>query len=213
MAWMANLAVAAWMLISVIGNNDARQVLRYRSMLCKEKSSGQLTHESGFTLLEILMVILILSVTTMMVAPSFFSSSSTSLADEGHRLVQTLRLAQDEAILSGQTLRITLRSHSYSFQSVSFKGEWVPFNSPPYQNYQLIDGVRIDQINPQPPLFERTDEEKDPVLAHLLLMPEGINQISDITLLHASGQEPLQIQFRPGPGGIRIVKASTSEGP
>jgi len=182
-------------------------------MLCKGQTSDQIKYESGFTLLEILMVILILSVTTMMVAPSFFSSSSTSLGDEGHRLVQTLRLAQDEAILSGQTLRITLRKHSYSFQSVSFKGEWVPFNSPPYQNYQLIDDVRIDQINPQPPLIEQTDEEKEPVLAHLLLMPEGINQISDITLLQASGKQALQNQIRPGPGGIRIVDETTSETP
>ncbi len=182
-------------------------------MLCKNKISDQRTHESGFTLLEIMMVILILSVTSMMVAPSFFSASSVSLQDEGHRLVQTLRLAQDEAILSGQILRMTLRSHSYSFQSVSFKGEWVPFNSAPYQDYQLIDGVRIDQINPQPPLTEQTDEEKEPVLAHLLLLPEGMNQISDITLFQSSNSRTLHIQFRPGPGGIRIVKEATSETP
>lgn len=159
------------------------------------------------------MVILILSVTTMMVAPSFFSSSSTSLRDEAHRLVQTLRLAQDEAALSGQLLRLSLRSHSYSFQTISIKDEWVAFNSPPYQDYQLIEDVRIDQINPQPALIEQSDKEKDPVLAHLLLMPEGIHLISDITLLHTPDEESLQIQIRPGPGGIRIVEAATSESP
>ncbi len=182
-------------------------------MFCNNRYADQRADESGFTLLEIMMVILILSVTTMMVAPSFFSSSSASLEDEGQRLVQTLRLAQDEAVLSGEVLRITLRSHSYSFQAVSLAREWVPFNSPPYQDHQLIDGVRIDQIDPQPPLTEETDEKKEPVLAHLLLMPDGMNQISDITLLHASGEQPLQIKLRPGPGGIRIVNTATPESP
>jgi len=182
-------------------------------MLGGSIDTHQRSPESGFTLLEIMMVIVILSVTTMMVAPSFFSFSSTSLRDEGHRLVQTLRLAQDEAALSGQTLRITLRKHSYSFQTVSVKREWVPFHASPYQDYKLTDAVRIDQINPQTPLIEHTDEEKDPVLAHLLLMPDGINQISDITLLHTTDKEPLQIQIRPGPGGIRIVEETSSESP
>ena len=159
------------------------------------------------------MVIVILSVTTMMVAPSFFSASSTSLHDEGKRLVQTLRLAQDEAVLSSKILRISLRKQSYSVQSISPNGEWIPFRSSPYQEYQLSEGIHITQINPQPPLIEQTDEEKEPVLAHLLFMPEGMNQISDITLLQSSSEEVLHIQFRPGPGGIRIVKENGLESP
>ncbi|MDQ6998534.1 MAG: GspH/FimT family pseudopilin [Mariprofundus sp.] len=169
--------------------------------------------ESGFTLLEIMMVIVILSVTTMMVAPSFFSASSASLDDEGHRLVQTLRLAQDEATLSGQTLRITLRNNSYSFQSISIDAEWTPLQSSPYQSHQLIDGIRIEQIKPQPPLDEKDDPEKEPALGHLILYPEGLNQISDITLTQASDNRTLHIQFRPGPGGIRIVNDADTSSP
>jgi len=157
------------------------------------------------------MVIVILSVTTMMVAPSFFSASSNSLENEAHRLVQTLRLAQDEAVLSGQILRISLHKQSYSFQSINSDSEWMPFRSSPFQTYQLIDGIHIDQIHPQPPFIEQSDEKKEPVLAHLLLMPDGINQIADITLIQSSDNRPLQIQLRPGPGGIRIVKENSME--
>jgi len=160
------------------------------------------------------MVIVILSMTSMMVVPSFFSTSSASLDDEAHRFVQTLRLAQDEAILSGEVLRISLRSHSYAFQSLNNNGEWVPFNLEPYQDYKLMEGIRLDQIDPHPQLTDESNEpEDDPVFARLFLPPEGINQIADITLLQTSNETEaaLVVQFRPGPGGIRIVKDESME--
>jgi len=163
--------------------------------------------EFGFTLLEILMVIVILSVSTMMVAPSFFSALSASLDDEGHRLVQTIRLAQDEAILSSQTLRIAFRGHSYAFQSNNSEGEWIAFEQPPFQRYQLAEGVHIERIRPQLPLEEKTNaDDSDAILAYLILPPEGIRQISDITLLRISDQQRLHIQVRAGPGGIQVQK-------
>jgi len=164
--------------------------------------------EHGFTLLEILMVVLILSVTSMMVAPSFFSASSHSLDDETRRLVQTLRLAQDEAVLSNQTLRITFRAHSYSFQTINTKGEWTSFNASPYQPYKLYDGMRIMRIDPQPQLSENTDNNKEPIMAHIIIAADGIQHIANITLAQSSndGTEIEQsIAFRPGPGGIRII--------
>ena len=173
-------------------------------MFCKQQEADHHKPESGFTLLEILMVIVILSVTSMMVVPSFFSSS-TSLQDEAHRLVQTFRLAQDEAILSGQLLRVALRSRSYTFQSIDADNQWVAFNISPYQQYTFHPGTRIEQINPQPALSEKTNiDDDDPILAHLLFPPEGVNHIADITLRQASDDTILRIQFRPGPGGIRL---------
>jgi len=164
------------------------------------------TAESGFTLLEIMMVIVILSVTSMMVAPSFFSGSSRSLDDEAHRLVQTLRLAQDEATLSSQTLRITFRAHSYSFQNTNSAGEWQTFGQTPYQAHKLNDGIYIDHINPQPPLVEsNASDNREPILGHLVLPPTGIRHIADITLAQAD-KPSLRIAFRPGPGGIHVLK-------
>jgi len=173
-------------------------------MFYKHQSSDH-QPDSGFTLLEILMVIVILSVTSMMVVPSFFSSSA-SLDDETHRLVQTLRLAQDEAILSGQVLRISFRSRSYAFQSINSENQWVAWNTSPYQQHQLQEDIHIEHINPQPPLDDdmNPDDSDDPVIARLLFPPEGINHIADITLIQASDATTLRIQFRPGPGGIRV---------
>ncbi len=166
--------------------------------------------ESGFTLLEILMVIVILSLTTMMVAPSFFSALSASLDDEGQRLMQTLRLAQDEAALSSQSLRISFRAHSYAFQSLNTKGEWTAFDQPPYQPYKLAEGIRFQRIRPQLPLSEQPEQsandDVEPILAHLLLPAEGIRQIAEIILLRKADNQQLQIQVGPGPGGIHLLK-------
>jgi type II secretion system protein H len=172
----------------------------------RRNSPAQTRAESGFTLLEILMVIVILSVTTMMVAPSFFSALSASLDDEGKRLVQTLRLAQDEATLSGQSLRVVFHTHSYAFQSLNEQAEWVAFNQPPYQRYKLAESIQIERIQPQLPLSEKTTlDDAEDILAYLLIPAEGIHQIADITLLHTTDKQQLHIQVRPGPGGIQVI--------
>jgi len=173
----------------------------------KLNRSAEIEPDAGFTLLEILMVIVILSVTTMMVAPSFFSALSASLDDEGKRLVQTLRLAQDEATLSGQSLRVVFRTHSYAFQSLNEQAEWVAFNQPPYQRYKLAEGVQIERIQPQLPLSEKTTlDDAEDILAYLLIPAEGLRQIADITLLHTTDKQQLHIQVRPGPGGIQVIR-------
>jgi len=160
------------------------------------------------------MVIVILSVTSMMVVPSFFSSSA-SLDDEAHRLVQTLRLAQDEAVLSGQMLRISLRAHGYSFEAVSAKNKWQPFSQSPYQDYKLAEGVRIEDVSPQPLLEQAQTDDVEPIIAHLLFPPEGMIDIADITLIQTEDVQTSElttrrIQFRPGPGGIRMLKENTT---
>jgi len=163
----------------------------------------------GFTLLEIMLVLVIISVSTMMVMPSYFSAFSGSLGDEGKRLVQVLRLAKDESALSGQNYRVRFRAHSYSFQSTNQHGEWHTLQASPYQPHDLGKAFQILEIRPQPPLTEQVDsgkEKREPVMADLLLPPEGIRQISDIILANDPDDgHALTIHFRPGPGGIDIA--------
>jgi len=161
--------------------------------------------ESGFTLLEILLVVVILAVTSMMIAPSYFSASSVSIDDEGKRMVQVLRLGQEEAALSGRMFRVLLRRHSYTFQQAGAEGEWQTVQQQPYRPHQLSEGIQIAEVRPQLPLQEKTDEKgEEAVIARLLLPAEGIRQIVDIVLAEEAGDgRRLEIQLRPGPGGIR----------
>lgn len=166
----------------------------------------------GFTLLEIMLVLVIISVSTMMVMPSYFSAFSGSLGDEGKRLVQVLRLAQEESALSGQHYRVRFRAHSYSFQSTDQHGEWHTLQASPYQPHDLGKTFQVLEIRPQPPLTEQVDsgkEKREPVMADLLLPPEGIHQISDIILAKDPDDgQSLTIHFRPGPGGIAVAEDS-----
>jgi len=167
--------------------------------------------DAGFTLLEILLVIVIMAVTSMMVAPSYFSAISVSIDDEGKRLAQVLRLASEETTLSGNTFRVRFRKHSYQFQSADQEGAWQTLQDRPYQPYQLPEGFQVVEIKPSAPLTEDVDGETkgtEPVLADVLLLPEGISQIADIVLAvePANGRQ-LIVRLRPGPGGIRVEKA------
>jgi len=171
--------------------------------------------DAGFTLLEILLVIVIMAVTSMMVAPSYFSAVSVSIDDEGKRLAQVLRLASEEATLSGNTFRVRFRQHSYQFQSADQEGAWQTLQDRPYQPYQLPEGFQVVEIRPAVPLTEDVDRETkgtEPVLADVLLLPEGISQIADIVLAvePANGRQ-LIVRLRPGPGGIRVEKASDGQ--
>jgi len=171
--------------------------------------------DAGFTLLEILLVIVIMAVTSMMVAPSYFSAVSVSIDDEGKRLAQVLRLASEEATLSGDAFRVRFRQHSYQFQSADQEGAWQTLQDRPYQPHQLPEGFQIVEIKPTVPLTEDVDGEAkgtEAVLADVLLLSEGISQIADIILdTDPSGGPPLTIQLRPGPDGIRVEKASDGQ--
>jgi len=171
--------------------------------------------ESGFTLLEIMLVIVIMAVTAMMVAPSYFSAVSISIDDEGKRLAQALRLASEEATLSGNVFRVRFRQHSYQFQSADQEGAWQSLQETPYQEYKLAEGIFIVEVRPSVPLTEQTDEEKkgrEAVLADVVLAPEGIRKIADIILdTEPVGGQPLTVRLRPGPGGIAVKKDENSK--
>ncbi len=169
--------------------------------------SARLTGQSGFTLLEILLVIVIMAVTSMMVVPNYFSSRSVSLDDEGQRLAGVLRLATEEATLSGNAFRVLLRQHSYQFQSVDAEGAWQNLQASPYQKRAFAEGIGMAEVRPEAPLKEQLDSKKgqEPVLAALLLRPEGIGRIYDLILATETvPQHTVTVQLRPGPGGIAV---------
>jgi len=160
----------------------------------------------------------IMAMTAMMVAPSYFSAVSVSLDDEGKRLAQAMRLASEEAVLSGELFRVRFRQHSYQFQSAGRNGAWQTLQQRPYQPYRLAQGFQFVEVKPAIPLTEQTQPDitdakknnankkaQEAVLADVLLRPEGIGQIANIVLsAEPDNGHQLTVTVRPGPGGIRI---------
>lgn len=166
--------------------------------------------EAGFTLLEILLVIVVFAVSTALIAPSFFTASSPSLYDEARRLNLALKLASDEASLSGHMFRWTARADSYAFESVDSKGVWQAVSEPPFEAYDLPSGISIMDVQPVNTVLADDEKAKKreagPVMARLFFSPQGVMAISEITLAAAESSQRISIQLRPGPGGIQIMK-------
>ena len=164
----------------------------------------------GFTLLEILLVLLIMAIATAMVLPNAFSPPSARLAEEGRHLRQVLQLASEEAQLRGMPLRWTAFAQHYVFEVLDGEGKWRRLSDRVFVSHSLPDGVRIQHVRLQdgmsypglPPAGSPTQE--DPPLGRVVLLPDGMLSMADVTLVSASGR--LQLTLRPGPGGIRIAE-------
>lgn len=169
----------------------------------KSALAGHSDAIEGFTLLEILLVILILSVTTMMVAPSFISFSSPGLQQEAKRMVQILRLASEESMLSGRALRLSVLQESYRFETPASDGTWLRVEDKLYSPYHLPSSFQFTAIRPEQSLdhMGRGDDE-EPLIGHINILPDGFRRASELTL--AKGEKRVVILIQPGPDGVRI---------
>jgi len=75
--------------------------------------------KEGFTLVELIIVIFIISLTTALVMPNLWDRSGRALKSETKRIANTIRYIYDEAIGKKQTyiLKIDLNTDSWSFES------------------------------------------------------------------------------------------------
>jgi len=165
----------------------------------------------GFTLIEILLVLVIMAVMAAMVVPSFFAASGPSLHDQARRLAQALRLAADEAALTGKPVRWVARAHGYAFETPDAEGVWQPMTERPYNDFTLPAGLLISAVDPaHAPKTEDSRQAKadgEPPIAHLLLPPQGVMEAAEITLAEEADMVSSEaIRVRPGPGGIRLVQ-------
>lgn len=184
-------------------------------------------HARGFTLLELMLVLVVMAVVASYVLPNLFRPASAPLDESARRMVRLLHLASEEAQLRGLPLRINVRSDRYDFELAGDGGQWLPLNEAPFGAQTLPEGVSISEMK----LAEgvqfyggiaapdavgtdqgsgqteaRSPDGKKPekaLLGSITLMPDGMLTLADLTLHAASGDA--LIELRPGPGGIRTV--------
>ncbi len=77
------------------------------------------TGEDGFTLIELIVVIFIISLTTALIMPSLWDTGERALKSEAKRIGNTLRFIYDEAAGKKKTyvLKIDLNAGSWSYES------------------------------------------------------------------------------------------------
>ncbi len=88
-------------------------------------SRGPFVACRGFTLLELLVVILIIGIIIGFASLSVGQHASRTLQDEARRIHSLLRLAADESVLQGRELAMQFSPEGYRFMTLD-GADWVP---------------------------------------------------------------------------------------
>jgi len=84
--------------------------------------------QRGFTLIELLVVLVIIALFTGMVMLNVNSNDNKVLAREATRLIHLIELAEDEAILQGIELGLSIQADRYRFMRLHEK-KWLPLTT------------------------------------------------------------------------------------
>jgi len=83
----------------------------------------------GFTLIEILVVMVIIGIMLVSVAVKIFPDERQILRQEAERLGLLLEQARDEAFLSGRSIAWTMQEQTYEFSSLNAERQWAPITN------------------------------------------------------------------------------------
>jgi general secretion pathway protein H len=99
---------------------------------------------AGFTLIELIVILLILTVVIGLVGLNLTRDASDQLKDETQRLALVLQAAEEEAILNGRVFVLTLARDGYQVLTPNDKGKLDKIaDDALYQPYRLPDGMVI----------------------------------------------------------------------
>lgn len=100
--------------------------------------------QSGFTLLEVLVVVTIISVMAGAALLSMSGNSVRRVQAEAERLQQIMQMAADEAIFQKMEMGMQLTSHSYSFmQYDAVSRSWKKLTEKPFRAYDVPEDITL----------------------------------------------------------------------
>ncbi|RMG90939.1 MAG: type II secretion system protein GspH [Zetaproteobacteria bacterium] len=154
------------------------------------------TDQRGFTLIEILVVIVIMAVIVGIVAPNLGLSDRGDVDVEARRLARALQLAADEATLSGLPIRWIASPHAYRFEKRDRKKRWQALEEGPFQTRQLPPGVFLEVPEQQMQYKEKQ--------WYVVLSPVTGERSLEIHLHQAGSKLESVVRIRPGALGWQI---------
>ena len=101
-----------------------------------------LNESKGFTLIEILVVLLIISIIASVSLFSISNNSKVILKNESKRFVVLVQLAIEQALLKNETYGIHISASGYDFYEYS-KNTWHPLNAKPFKKHTVDENISI----------------------------------------------------------------------
>ena len=166
---------------AIITLSATRRMLCYKAYrtciynAVKFRMAKQKMHTRGFTLIEILVVMVIIGIMLVSVAIKIFPDERQTLRQEAERLGLLLEQARDEAFLSGRSIAWTMQKHSYEFSSLNAERQWTPItNNQILRTRSLPTSITLSALSiNQLPVDLNT---------HLIFSPSGLNTSFTATL-------------------------------
>jgi len=181
----------------------------FESHIHLSRAHERFPKQQGFTLIEILLVIVIATVLSAMVAPSFFQSTGASVNGEARYIQKLLRLASEEAQLSGTLIRCSVYHDELVFEQPDADSIWQPLQDDLFQPYPIREPVWIKQAHLHGDVVldnNAIKQDKKPSLARFYLWPDGRVSSGSIDLASKPASNGLKLELASGPGGIHVVE-------
>lgn len=155
----------------------------------------------GYTLIEILIVLFIISIVTTVGLLTIGNSDNREMQSIANELTQMVVLAEQQALLSPNVLGLTVKSHTLQFSSLqlaanSKKNTWLPLEDAVLKAYQVPSHIQISVNVGDKVLSE--DEKKSP---QIVISTNG--DITPFTIyIGKKGQKPYYAVIGDADGSI-----------
>lgn len=101
----------------------------------------QRSHSKGFTLVEVLVVVLIITLSAGMIGLINPDSASRQARREGDRLLALLQLLRQQAVLSNSDYGLRIEPDAYSVRRLDEQGQWLADHD--WRAQRLPDNLRL----------------------------------------------------------------------
>lgn len=149
--------------------------------------------QAGFTLLEVLVVVLIIGIVLSVAVISLPADHEKALQTEAERIDALIGLAQQEAIIRDRELALEIKEDGYRF--LIQDGEtWTPLSESSFRERTVEEPIRLDLIMDGVPLLQRDDNAtttgEDDTNPRIYILSSG--ELSEFTISVKNPDVPVE---------------------
>jgi general secretion pathway protein H len=152
---------------------------------CEPRQCWSLAH--GFTLLEIMIVLVIVGITASVAIANLMPSEDDKLQHESERLMSLLQLARDEAVFGGRVIGVAVAADRVEFleRDITDASRWQATKLTDLHARTLPEAVRAQvRIGNQVSMQERPATAEN---SQIIFLPVGVAAPFDLTLRSSTG--------------------------